>query len=478
MIFIPEAVLTVTFLLVLIGDILLSNKHLHWMGYLAAGGMIVGFGAHGAFLNQTGTLFGGMFVQDSFAQLAKFLFLLIAFFVILMTREYSRKLEKGQGEFYLLIVSATLGMCVLVSSFNLLLIFIALEALTFSSYIMTSYLKHESTSTEAGLKYLIFGAVATAFMLLGISLIYGGTGTFDLAAIREVLRVGASGVRPGEGPSPLLIFGFLFLTLGLTFKMAAVPFHLWAPDVYQGAPTPVTAFLAVGSKTAGVVLFLRIFYEVFNPIHSHIAFVLALLSAACLVYANLSALPQTNIKRLLGYSSISHAGYILMGMTAGDSQGVGYILFYLISYLFTNLCAFFVISLQSSHQEADNIIDYRGLGQRSPFLAACLLIALLSLTGIPPTSGFIAKLLLIISAINQGYIWLAIVAIFASVISVFYYFSIAEKMFLQDPQDKTPLVAPIPIRVALYVTVFAIFALGVIPGPVLAWCVRASGSLF
>lgn len=473
MIFIPEAVLTITFLLVLVGDILLSNKHLHWMGYLAAAGMIVGFGAHAVSLNQTGTSFGGMFVQDSFAQLAKFLFLLIGFFVILMTREYSRKLEKGQGEFYLLIVSAALGMCILVSSFNLLLIFIALEALTFSSYIMTSYLKHESTSTEAGLKYLIFGAVATAFMLLGISLIYGGTGTFDLAAIRETLRISSS-----AQVAPLLIFGFLFLALGLTFKMAAVPFHLWAPDVYQGAPTPVTAFLAVGSKTAGVVLFLRIFYEVFSPIHAHMAFVLALLSAACLVYANLSALPQTNIKRLLGYSSISHAGYILMGMAAADSQGVGYILFYLISYLFTNLCAFFVISLQSSHQEADNIIDYRGLGERSPFLAACLLIALLSLTGIPPTSGFIAKLLLIISAINQGYIWLAIVAIFAAVISVFYYFSIAEKMFLQDAQDKTPLVAPIPIRIALYVTVFAIFALGVIPGPVLAWCVRAAGSLF
>jgi len=471
MIIITESILIITLLLVLIGDIILSKERLHLLGYLAAAGMIAGFLAHAGFIGQSGTLFGGMFIQDSFAKLGKFLFLTIGFLVILMSREYSRKLEKGQGEFYLLILAATLGMCVLVSSFNLLLIFIALEILTFSSYIMTAYLKHEASSTEAGLKYLIFGAVSTAFLLLGISLIYGGTGSFDLTVVKNTLMAHGENAR-------LLTIGFLFIAMGLTFKMAAVPFHLWVPDVYQGAPTPVTAFLAVGSKTAGVVLFLRIFYAVFSPIHAHIAFVLALLAAASLIYANLSALPQTNIKRLLGYSSISHAGYIFMGMAASDSQGVGYILFYLISYLFTNLCAFFVISLQSSHQETDNIIDYRGLGARSPFLAACLLISLLSLTGIPPTSGFVAKLLLIFSAINQGYVWLAIIAIFAAVVSVFYYFSIAEKMFLQDPEDRTPLVAPIPIRIALYVTVIAIFVLGVIPGPVLAWCVKAGASLF
>ncbi len=471
MIFAVETILIVTLLLVLIGDIIFPKERLHLLGFVAAAGLITALLAHTALVSASGSLFGGMFLQDSFSKLAKFLFLIIGFLVIVMSREYSRKLEKGQGEFYLLILTATLGMSVLASSFNLILIFIALESLTFSSYIMTAYLKHESASTEAGLKYLIFGAVATSFLLLGMALIYGGTGTFDLAAVREVM------IAQGEN-AKLLIFGFLFIALGLTFKIATFPFHLWVPDVYQGAPTPVTAFLAVGSKTAGVILFLRIFYGVFAPIHADAAFVLALLSAASLVYANLSALPQSNIKRLLGYSSISHAGYILMGMAASETAGVGYILFYLISYLFTNLCAFFVISLQSSHQETDNIIDYRGLGARSPFLAACLLISLLSLTGIPPTSGFIAKLLLIISAINQGYIWLAVIAIFAAVVSVFYYFSIAEKMFLQEPHDKTPLSAPVPVRIALCVTIFAIFILGLVPGPVLTWCAQAAQSLF
>ncbi len=471
MIFLTETILIITILIVLLGDMFLSKEKLHYLGYVAAAGFVTAFGALAFLPDLTGNLFGGMFVQDAFSRLGKFLFLIIGFLVVLMSREYSRKLEKGQGEFYLLILSAAVGMCVLVSSFNLLLIFVSLEVLTFSSYIMTAYLKHEAQSTEAGLKYLIFGAISTAFMLLGISLIYGGTGSFDLAVVKEALFLQGDSAK-------LLIFGFLFVAMGLTFKMAVFPFNLWVPDVYQGAPTPVTAFLAVGSKTAGVIIFLRIFYEIFSPIHASMAFILALLSAASLIYANIAALPQTNIKRLLGYSSISHAGYIFMGMAASDSQGVGYILFYLISYLFTNLCAFFVIALQSSHQESDNIVDYRGLRARSPFLAACLLISLLSLTGIPPTSGFIAKLLLIISAINQGYIWLAIIAIFAAVVSVFYYLSIAEKMFLQEPEDRTPLRTPIPIRIALYVTVFSIFILGVMPGPVLSWCVKAGSSLF
>ncbi|MBI4398959.1 MAG: NADH-quinone oxidoreductase subunit N, partial [Candidatus Omnitrophica bacterium] len=421
--------------LVLVADMFFPKAKIHLLGYLTATGFVAAFLLNGLFLSKSVTAFNGAYISDSFSVIAKFLFLGIGFFVVLMTREYSRKLEKGQGEFYLLIVTATLGMSILASSMNLILIFIALEALTFSSYIMTAYLKHEASSIEAGIKYLIFGAIAACFLLLGIALIYGGAGTFDLAQVAALMKMHGAAAK-------WLVFGFLFLALGITFKLAAAPFHLWAPDVYQGAPTPVTAFLAVGSKTAGVILFLRIFYEVFAPIHAHGALVLSILAAVSLIYANLSALPQTNIKRLFGYSSISHAGYILMGMVAPSVSGVAYILFYLVSYAVTNLCAFFVISLQSSHQESDNIIDYRGLGKRSPFLAACLLISLLSLVGIPPTSGFVAKLFLIISAIQQGYLWLAVIAIFAAVVSVFYYLSIAEKMFLQEPSDKTPLKAP------------------------------------
>lgn len=471
MTFTVELILIFTLLAVLAGDILLPREKLHWLGFLSALGLAGAFFAHAALPKTYGAFFSGMFLEDPFSRFGKFLFLAIGFLVILMTREYSRKLAKGQAEFYLLILSAVLGMSILVSSFNLILIFISLEVLSVSSYIMTAYLKREHASTEAGLKYLIFGGISTALFLLGTSLIYGGSGSFDLAIVRNTLHAQGTSAH-------LLIFGFLIIAMGLTFKMAAVPFHLWVPDVYQGAPTPVTAFLAVGSKTAGFLIFMRILYAVFLPLQFHMALVLAFLSAVSLIYANLSALPQTNIKRLLGYSSISHAGYLFMGLAASKSQGVSYVLFYLISYLFTTLCAFFVIALQSAHEESDNIVDYRGLGARSPFLAACLLIALLSLTGIPPTSGFVAKLLLIISAIDQGYIWLAIISIFAAVVSVFYYFSIAEKMFLQEPVDKTPLDTPVPIRMALYGSVLAIFVLGVIPGPVLAWCERAAASLF
>ena len=466
-----EIMLVVTLFFVIFADLMLSEAKKHWLGVFCCAGLFLSFVGHLFLFRVSGELFGGMFVQDSFSHLGKALFLIIGFALVVMTRQYAPKLEHGVGEFYLLLISAVLGMCVAISSMNLLLIFIALEILTFASYIMTSYLKNDSSSIEAGIKYLIFGATASAFGLLGISLTFGGSGSFDLDSIRSVLET-------QETLQPLLVSGFCFILVWLAFKMAIVPFQLWAPDVYEGSPTPVTAFFSVGSKTAAFIIFLRIFYEVFTPIHQIASIVLAILSAATLIYANLAALPQTNIKRLFGYSSISHAGFLLMGMSVSNHLGVSYVLFYLISLMATNLCAFFVITTQSFYSDTDRIVEYEGLVEKSPFLAICLLISLLSLTGIPPTSGFIAKLLVLYSAFNEGFSWLAIIGIFAAVLSAFYYLSIAGKMFWGTSRNTSPITSPITVRVPLYALVIAILALGIFPGTVLNWCQVAATSLF
>jgi len=463
--------LVITLFFVLFADLILPETKKHWLGVFCCAGLFVSFVIHLFLFRVSGELFGGMFVQDAFSHLGKALFLIIGFSLVVMTRQYAPKLEHGVGEFYLLLISAVLGMCVGISSRNLLLIFVALEIITFASYIMTSYLKNDRSSIESGVKYLIFGAAASAFGLLGISLTFGGSGSLDFASIRAILETQNS-------LQPLLIIGFFFILISLAFKMAVVPFQIWAPDVYEGSPTPVTAFFSVGSKTAAFIIFLRVFYEVFTPIHETAAIVLALLSAITLIYANLAALPQTNIKRLFGYSSISHAGFLLMGMSVSNHLGVSYVLFYLISLMVTNLCAFFVITTQSFYSESDRIVEYEGLVQKSPFLAICLLISLLSLTGIPPTSGFIAKLLVIYSAFNEGFAWLALIGIFTAVLSAFYYLSIVGKMFWGTSRNTSPIATLIPIRIPLYALVISILVLGIFPGTILNWCQVAATSLF
>ncbi|MBI3088313.1 MAG: NADH-quinone oxidoreductase subunit N [Candidatus Omnitrophica bacterium] len=434
-----------------------ARKHSLWaisgLGVLCAGAVLWWQQAW------VGQHFGPMFVFDAFAAFFKGLFLLTALIVVLMTRVFTRLLPGNIGEFHLLIFSALLGMLVLASVTDLLLLFIGLELLTFSLYVMAAYLKTDKRSVEAGLKYLVLGSISSGFLVYGISLLYGAAGGTNFALVS---RTFASGAVP-----PLAVAGMLLVMAGLGFKIAAVPFHLWVPDVYEGAPTPVVALLSVGSKMAGIVVLLRVLYGVFLPAQAVWGGVLAVLSAATMCYGNLAAIPQTNIKRLLGYSSIGHAGYLLMGLATATASGAQAVGFYLLAYLFSNLAVFFVVVLVGSLAGGDSLESYNGLSRRSPLLAATLFIGLLSLAGVPPLAGFSGKLLVLLAAVEGGRLWLAAIGAVNVAISLYYYLLIVRRMYLLPAASAPPIAADRLTRLVLFLLMAAIVGIGVFQEPFL-----------
>ena len=403
--------------------------------------------------------FQGLFLVDPFARYFKGLFLLTAGVVIIMTRHFTHRLPSRVGAFYMLLFTALLGMLVLASINDLLMLFLALELLTFSLYIMAAYLKTDARSVEAGMKYLILGSVSSGFLVYGIALLYGFAGSTGFPAIRTALA---------SGPVPLTAqAGLLLILAGLGFKIAAVPFHLWVPDVYEGAPTPVVALLSVGSKMAGVVAILRVLYGVFLPLQGMWASALALLSAATMLYGNLGAIPQTNIKRLLGYSSIGHAGYLLMGLSTASPFGMESVGYYLLAYLFGNLTAFFVIAAASDALGGDTLEGYAGLSKRSGLLAAAMFIALLSLAGVPPFAGFVGKLLVLLAATEAGQLWLVAIGAVNVAISLYYYLMVVKRMYLDPPPAASPIRVNAVNKVVLAFLVLGILAIGIFQEPFL-----------
>ena len=400
-----------------------------------------------------------MFVFDRFAWTAKGLFLVTAGVVILMTRVFTRQLRSNVGEFYVLIFSALLGMLVLASVNNFLLLFIGLELVTFSIYVMAAYLNTEPRSIEAGLKYLILGSVSSGFLVFGIGLLYGATGSVGFVHIKEVFA--------SAHPPALAKAGMLFILAGLGFKIAAVPFHLWVPDVYEGAPTPVVALLSVGSKMAGVVALIRVFYGVFLPMQAFWGGLLAGLSALTLLYGNLAAIPQTNVKRLLGYSSIGHAGYLLMGLATATPAGTEAVGFYLLAYLVSNLTAFFVVVVVSQATHSDALEDYNGLSRRSPLLAAAMFLGLLSLGGMPPLAGFVGKLLVLLATVETKRLWLAAVGALNVVISLYYYLLVVRRMYVLPAATGQPIPVDRLTRIALLILMASIVFIGIFQAPFL-----------
>lgn len=405
-------------------------------------------------------LLGGMYRLDSLACYFKGIFAAAALAVIGMTHQMQKRLERGQAEFYLLILTALLGMFFAASSADFLMLFVSLELIAISFYVLTAYLHTNLRSLEAGLKYLILGSLASAFTLYGIAFVYGSTGSTHFSAIQQA-------VRSQSFLSPALGFGLLMITAGVAFKIGAVPFQLWVPDVYEGAPTPVTAFLSVGSKAAGLVMAYRLFLELFQSQIPYWSFPLAVLSGATLLYGNLGAIPQRNIKRFLGYSSIGHAGYLLMGFAAGSPLGAAAASFYLLSYLFTNLAVFLVVVEFSRQTGTDSMSDYAGLAKRSPFLAAAMFLALLSLAGVPPLAGFFGKFLLLLAVLREGYLWLAVIGSAAVVISLYYYLSLVKTMYADPPKEATPLTVSPSVRAALLLCLAAMGVIGIFQGPFL-----------
>jgi NADH-quinone oxidoreductase subunit N len=427
-----------------------------------------------------------MYALDGLALFFKRFFLLAAIIVLLMSVEFADRIEAGISEFYSLILFALAGMMFASSANDFALLFVSLELITVTFYVLTSFQRARVASLEAGVKYLIIGALSTSFTVFGIALVYGISGKMNFGELAA-----AAGQLGGN---QLFLCGLLFVMVGLGFKIAAFPFQIWAPDVYQGAPAPTTAFLAVGSKAAGFVLLLRVLFTAVPSVTAQWSHLLITISAITILYGNLCAIAQRNLKRLLGYSSIAHAGYLLLGIAAmaaalaaknqTTNDGASAILYYLSGYLFTVLGAFTVLCLVMRQVEGEDISGLAGLNQRSPLLAATLTLAVVSLAGIPPLAGFFGKFLLFKAALAQGaalsaYYWLVAIAIVGVVISLYYYFGIARAIYWsRDVPDLSSIPISKPIRATIYVCILGMFYLGLFPSRVLNLAENATKTLW
>ena len=465
-----EILATVILALLTVLDILIPKSQKDWISSLSFVGL---FGLFVVWLSQhslRGETFSGMYWLDSLAWFFKGFFLLTMLFIFVITGQFFRPFQQRRDEFYLLLWSALIGMLFIASSADFLLLFISLEILTMSLYVMTAYLKSDKHSIEAGMKYLILGALASGFFLYGISFLYGASHSTRFNLITQYATL-----HPAD---PSLLLGFLLVFSAVGFKIASLPFHLWVPDVYQGAPTPVTALLSVGSKAAGFVILLRLLFGIFVSLHAQFTPLLAILSALTMCYGNLAAIPQKNIKRLFGYSSIGHAGYLLMGAAAGSLLGAGGISFYLLGYLFTNLSAFLVIVLYFAVSKSDEIADYSGLSQRSPLLASALFIALMSLAGVPPLVGFFGKFTLFVAAVQSGLVWLAFVGAINVIISLYYYLMVIKQIYIAPPTTSDPILVSFPIRLVLWFAMAGTIGIGIFQGPFLESALAAIKGMF
>src|SRR5881275_720932 len=411
---------------------------------IAALGLVIAIGTV-LMLPRNATLFGGMLVITPLTSLFKIICIALAFFTVLLTT--SEKEPRHPGEYLALVLFATVGLMLLVGSEELLMIFIGLELLGLSLYVMTAFDKTDVRSAEGGLKYFLFGSTSSAFTLFGISLIYGMSGSTGLAAISEKLVA-----APAQ---PLLATGIIMTLIGFAFKIAAAPFHLWAPDAYQGAPIPSAAFIASGSKVASFVVLGKIVLVGFGPVHGSSAWhamaagwspILAVLAALSILIGNLVALAQTNVRRLLAYSAVAHAGYTLLGIIAGGREGFSATLFYTTIYSFTLIGAFGVVALVRRETGGDDLQNFAGLRARSPLLAGCMAVFMLSLAGLPPLAGFFGKFYLFSAAFragaNHGLLWLVALALFGSLISLYYYLIILKVIFQTQGAETPSLSSP------------------------------------
>jgi NADH-quinone oxidoreductase subunit N len=426
----PELFLTAAALLVLGLSTAMRKAHEEFLGYLSIL-LVVVTGALLAFVaaapqRHAGPILGGMFVADNFALFFQFTILLSIVLTILASMRFVAAAPYPGGEYYALLLLTGVGMLFMVSGDNLISIYVALETMALASYVLAGYFKGETKSIEAALKYFVLGAFSSGVLLYGLSLVYGIAGQLGLPELAKLLAA--------TERSNLLVLGILLLLAGLLFKIAAVPFHFWTPDVYEGAPTPITAFFSVGPKLAAYAVLARVFYVAFPKFHADWGLIVALVSGATMIWGNVAALMQTNVKRLFAYSSIAHAGYALLGVLGFRTAfGLWGILVYLLAYTFMNFGAFaLVIFLESRGYAAESVSDFNGLARRNMTAAVVMLVFLLSLAGIPPTAGFIGKYYLFTAALKAGYPWLVVIGLLTSAISLFYYFRIAAAMFFSE----------------------------------------------
>jgi NADH-quinone oxidoreductase subunit N len=455
----PPLILLGAAALVLVLDVLPPRDSKAHLGGVALAGIV---GALVAIVVRWGTearAFRDMVVLDSYALYVDLIIGYAAALIVMLSMDYLGRTGSESGEYYALVLFTASGMMLMASAGDLIVVFLALELMSISLYVLAGLFTTRLTSGEASMKYFLLGAFASSFMLYGIALLYGATGSTNLD------RIAASAAA--RGAEPMVLAGLGMLLVGLGFKISSVPFHMWAPDVYEGAPTSVTALIATGSKAAAFAALLRILFvglRGLQPDWSALAWALAALT---MTVGNVVALAQSNLKRMLAYSSIAHVGYMLMGLVAGSAQGAGAILFYLLAYTFTTVGAFGVIALCArAGDEAVEVGDFAGLARRHPLLAATLTLCLLSLVGVPPLAGFVSKFYLFGAAVRAGFVWLTVIAVLNSVVAAYYYLRVIVYMYMREPDgEPVTVTSSLAGGLALTLAVLGIVLLGLMPAP-------------
>ena len=425
----------------------------YWVSLLgAAVSLMLSFGHLGS-----GTpVFGGMLLQGGFAGYCDIIFLSSALLTIVLSRGYLERMECHRGEFYVLILFSTTGMMLMTGALNLITVFLGIELMSVSLYVLAGFMRKKERSNESALKYFLLGAFATGFLLYGIALIYGTSGTTDLVAISKLF--------PQLSHNPIFLVGCGMLVVAFSFKIAAVPFHMWAPDVYEGAPTTVSGFMSTGAKAAAFATFLLVFVRVFDIAGSSLSQVIAVIAAASMIVGNITAVAQNNVKRMLAYSSIAHAGYMLSGIAAANVEGETGILFYLLAYTFVNVGAFGIVSLMERLDDKKlNFEDYAGFSARRPALALMMSMFMFSLAGIPPFAGFFGKYYVFLAAVKANMAWLAIVGVLTSLVSVYYYLRLVVLMYFREGDADLDHSVPLASMIALSVAALLIVVLGLYP---------------
>ncbi len=454
----PELILICTALILLLLDLMVKRKEtVAFVGVL--GTLLSAYVSFKLYaLGWSDSVLLGMFAFDGYANFFKLIFYANVILTIFISLKYMVIEKASFGEYYALLLLATSGMMIMVGATDLIILYLGLELMALSTYILAGLIRGQLRSSEAALKYFFLGAFSSAFLLYGISLTYGLTGTTNLNEIATAVQM----LNLIE--NPILLLGIVFFVVAFGFKIAIVPFHMWAPDVYEGAPTSITAFMSVGPKAAGFAVLGRVFFDAFGSLQVQWTSILIPLAVLTMAVGSIIALSQTNIKRMLAYSSIAHAGYMLLGIIAGTPDGLASTMNYLFIYAFMNIGAFaVVIMLRSEGFRGEDLSDYKGLARSHPLASAMMLIFMFSLTGIPPTAGFIGKFYVFMEAINAGYVPLVIIAVVFSVISAFFYLRVVMYMYMEEPKDEVTLTTSASMSFTLAVTALIVIILGVFP---------------
>jgi NADH-quinone oxidoreductase subunit N len=465
----PEIFLMTMACVVLVVDVYLPQHKRNFSYLLSQLTLIVAFVL--VLTNQTDArvlAFNDLFVQDAMADALKLFILIISFGVFVYSRDYLQARSIFKGEFYVLGLFSIAGMMLMVSANNLLMLYLGLELLSLCLYALVAFSRDDGNASEAAMKYFVLGAIASGMLLYGMSILYGLSGSLQLSEIAQtVAQVSAADNAQNIG----MIFALVFIVVALAFKLGAVPFHMWMPDVYHGSPTAVTALIGTAPKLAGFAMIMRLMVEGLGDLHADWQQMILVLTVLSLAVGNIVAIAQSNIKRMLAYSTISHVGFILLGILAGTADGYASAMFYTITYAMMSLGGFGIIMLMARQGfEADQITDLAGLNKRSPWFAFIMMILMLSMAGVPPTVGFWAKLAVLNAVLDVSLVWMAIIAVFFSIIGIFYYLRVIKVMYFDEPVETMPLECGTDMQIALSTNGLAVLLLGIYPAALMALC--------